>query len=69
MDHSDVGRLEHELRTRGVTVRGVSYGARVTIHVAVPHADSAAFEATLAELSAGAATAVAGGTDWIDRSS
>ncbi|HEU0042468.1 MAG TPA: YigZ family protein [Jiangellaceae bacterium] len=67
-DHAEAGRLEHELRIRGVTVRGVSYGARVTIHVAVPQADSATFEATLAELSAGAATAVAGGTDWIDRS-
>ena len=34
--HAEAGRLEHELRSRGLVVRDASYGAVVTLTLAVP---------------------------------
>ncbi|MCQ9351699.1 YigZ family protein [Corynebacterium sp. 153RC1] len=36
LGHADAGRIEAELRARGVTVQEVTYGARVQITLAVP---------------------------------
>lgn len=65
-EHAQAGRIEHELRSRGVAVRGMSYGSTATIHVAVPAAEVAGFDATLAAVSAGLADSVDAGTDWVD---
>lgn len=64
--HADAGKLENELRARGVTVRGIDYAERATLHVAerVEAADSLA--RTVAEVTGGSATAVPIRTDWVD---
>jgi uncharacterized YigZ family protein len=64
--HADAGRLEHELRSRGVMVRDASYGAVVTLTLAVPAGLSGSLGATLAGLTAGAAAPRQVGTDWVD---
>jgi putative IMPACT (imprinted ancient) family translation regulator len=64
--HADAGRLEHELRSRGVVVRDASYGAVVTLTLAVPDRLSGSLDATLAGLTGGAAAPRQVGTDWVD---
>jgi uncharacterized YigZ family protein len=67
--HAEAGRLESELRARGVTVLGVDYATAATLHVAVPAggADEAAgFAGVVAELTGGACTPSGAGTSWVD---
>jgi len=64
--HADAGRLEHELRFRGLTVRDASYGAVVTLTLAVPAGLSGSLPGTLAGLTGGAAAPRPVGTDWVD---
>ena len=64
--HADAGRLENDLRGRGVVVRGVDYAAAATLHLAVPAAGGAALDRLLAELTAGAAAPVPVGSAWVD---
>jgi uncharacterized YigZ family protein len=64
--HADAGRLENDLRGRGVLVRGVDYAARATLHVAVPAGDPESFARTVAELTGGAAVPHVVGRDWVD---
>ncbi len=64
--HADAGRLESDLRARGVTVLGVDYAAAATLHVAVPAADAAGFASLVGELTGGASSPEATGTDWVD---
>ncbi|HEX6149926.1 YigZ family protein [Nocardioides sp.] len=62
--HTDAGRVESELRTRGVHVLDTSYSTDVTLHVGV--SDPASLETWLAELTGGRTTARAVGTSWHD---
>jgi putative IMPACT (imprinted ancient) family translation regulator len=64
--HAEAGRLEHELRARGVVVRDASYGALVTLTLAVPPGLGETLPGTLAELTGGAASPRHVGTDWVD---
>jgi uncharacterized YigZ family protein len=64
--HADAGRLEHELRSRGLVVRDASYGAVVTLTLAVPAGLSGSLPGTLAGLTGGAAAPRPVGTDWVD---
>ena len=64
VDHADAGRVENELRTRGVQVLGADYGAAVTLRVGV--ADETSLAPLLAELTAGTATPVGLGSSWVD---
>jgi uncharacterized YigZ family protein len=64
--HAEAGRLEHELRARGVVVREASYGALVTLTLAVPPGLGETLPGTLAELTGGAASPRHVGTDWVD---
>jgi uncharacterized YigZ family protein len=64
--HADAGRLEHELRSRGLVVRDASYGAVVTLTLAVPARLSGSLPGTLAGLTGGAAAPRPVGTDWVD---
>jgi uncharacterized YigZ family protein len=62
VSHADAGRLESDLRARGVDVRDAAYAERVTLHVAVaPDTD---LDALLAELTGGTVGAVPAGTVW-----
>lgn len=67
--HAAAGRLENDLRTAGLVMAETSYGAHNTVlRVAVPDQPAemtAAAERVLA-LTAGQATLIPGGTEWID---
>jgi uncharacterized YigZ family protein len=63
-DHAAAGRLENELRARGVLVRDVTYTAAVTLRVAVGPDEPLA--AWVAELTGGAASVAAAGQEWVD---
>jgi uncharacterized YigZ family protein len=64
--HAEAGKLENELRSRDVSVLGIDYAVRATLHVAVPAGDLAWFSALLAELTGGSADAEPVGSHWVD---
>jgi uncharacterized YigZ family protein len=64
--HAEAGKLENELRSRDVSVLGIDYAVRATLHVAVPAGDLAWFSALLAELTGGSAGAEPVGSHWVD---
>ncbi|MFK5635722.1 MULTISPECIES: IMPACT family protein [unclassified Ornithinimicrobium] len=66
--HDVAGRLEHDLRARGVAVLGARYGEQVTLRVQVPAVGSAELPGLLAELTGGRAATVpgTGGEGWRD---
>lgn len=64
--HESAGRLEHDLRARGVTVRDVDYAAEVTLHLAVPPTDVHHLAASVAALTSGQARWAVTGSDWVD---
>ena len=66
VSHADAGRVETDLRTRGVTVLGADYADAVTLHVAVPADQLEQWPALVAELTSGAGQAVEVGTRWVD---
>lgn len=64
VSHADAGRLDRDLRARGVVVRDATYAERVTLHVGVtPDTDLAAL---LAELTGGTVRAFPTGRSWSD---
>jgi uncharacterized YigZ family protein len=64
--HSDAGRLESDLRARGVAVTDTDYGAAVTYTLAVKPGGRGDLESTLAALTAGAVAPSEAGTAWIE---
>lgn len=64
--HAEAGRLENDLRSRGVQVRGADYRERVLLHVAVRPQQAAGFAALVGELTGGTAEPIAAGTAWFD---
>jgi uncharacterized YigZ family protein len=64
VDHAHAGRVENDLRARGITVRGARYGDRVGLDLAV--APGVDLDALIAEVSAGELVATACGEDWVD---
>ena len=64
--HADAARWEAELRARGVTVLGVDYAERATLHLAVPAGDEEALQAQVAARTAGTAIAQPAGETWAD---
>lgn len=65
-DHADSGRLENDLRARNVTILGVDYAERATLHMAVPAGELESLSGVLAELTGGTASATPSGTAWVD---
>jgi hypothetical protein len=64
---SDVaGRLEHEMRARGVRVRAVEYDERATLRLGVRLDDLPVIEELLASATGGAARPREAGTGWVD---
>jgi uncharacterized YigZ family protein len=62
VSHVDAGRLESDLRARGVVVRDATYAEQVTLRVAVePTTD---LDALLAELSGGTVSSTPAGHAW-----
>jgi uncharacterized YigZ family protein len=65
LDHADAGRVESELRLRGVAVLDTSYAARVTLRLGASPEDDHRLRALVAELTGGGETTVAG-ERWVD---
>lgn len=64
--HAEAGRLESELRARGVEVTDVVYGATVTYTLAVDPGGRAELEAMLASLTSGSASLAEAGQTWVE---
>lgn len=67
LDHADAGRVEGELRARGITVLDMTYDAGVRLRLGVAPEDEARLHALVAELTGGALTATGSGERWVDR--
>ena len=65
-EHADAARWEADLRARGVTVLGVDYADRATLHLAVPATEAAGFPEQVAALTAGAGAPLPAGEAWVD---
>ncbi|GAA2142806.1 YigZ family protein [Nocardioides koreensis] len=68
LGHADAGRVESELRARGVAVLDTTYAGHVTLRLGVPTAEVDRLHAMVAELTGGTAAAVPAGERWVDRS-
>lgn len=66
LEHADAGRVESELRGRGIAVLETTYGARVALTLGVPPADEPRLVTLVAELTAGAARTEVAAERWID---
>lgn len=66
VSHADAGRLEHELRSRGITVLDAVYAAEVTLRLGVPAAESDGLAPVVAELTAGGSAPLEVGSRWVD---
>ena len=67
LDHAEAGRVEGELRARGVArPRDVAYDARVRLLLAAPADEVARVEAAVAAATAGRSEPVATGERWVD---
>ncbi|KQV67847.1 hypothetical protein ASC64_11635 [Nocardioides sp. Root122] len=66
LDHADAGRVEGELRARGVSVLEVAYDARVRLLLAAPPAELERVAEVVAAATAGRERPVAVGERWVD---
>ncbi|MGW7435558.1 YigZ family protein [Streptomyces sp. NPDC054849] len=64
VDHQRAGKVQNDLRATGRTVVDLRYGSAVEIEVALPEADLPAFEAWLADSTAGSAGLTLGGETY-----
>ncbi len=64
--HADAGRVESELRSRGVQVLDTTYAERVTLLLGAAPDAVAPLHALVAELTGGAAAARPVGERWVD---
>ncbi|WP_446663655.1 IMPACT family protein [Flexivirga sp. B27] len=62
--HADAGRVEAELRARGVDVTGTDYTEVATLHLTTTDPD--ALDALIAELTGGTGDAIRNGPHWRD---
>ncbi len=65
--HADAGRVESELRSRGVEVLDVRYGAGVALLLGVRSDEQQHLHGLVAELTSGTAGLVPGRERWVDR--
>ncbi|WP_395656764.1 IMPACT family protein [Nocardioides sp.] len=66
LDHADAGRVESELRTRGVAVLDTTGGADVTLRLGVAPDQEDRLAHLVAELTGGAAETRVAGERWVD---
>ncbi len=62
LPHAEAGRVESELRQRGVTVLGAEYAASAVLSLT----GDASLKDVVASVTAGASELVPAGTDWLD---
>lgn len=66
LGHADAGRVESELRARGVMVVDTEYGAQVTLRLGVPPEREERLAAIVAEVTSGTAETRVAGERWAD---
>lgn len=66
LGHADAGRVESELRARGIAVLDSSYGALVTLRLGVPPEQEQRLAALVAELTSGSLQTRVAGERWVD---
>lgn len=66
--HADAGRVESELRSRGVVVLDTTYAEGVTLLLGAPPSDVARVHALVGELTGGGTAARLAGERWVDAS-
>lgn len=66
VDHADAGRIETELRARGVSVLATSYDVRATLRLGVPPDGEERLRELVAGLTGGRGEIVAAGESWAD---
>lgn len=66
VDIAAVGRLEHDLRSRGARVLGVEYTSEAALRFAIPPQARPVAEEIVAELTAGTAELRVVGQEWVD---
>lgn len=66
LDHAEAGRVEGDLRARGVTVLEVEYAARVRLLLAAPSAEVGPLTELVASVTSGRSHPVAVGERWVD---
>lgn len=67
IDHAGAGRMESELRTRGIAVLDTAYAARVVLRLGVAPHDEDRLHHVIAELTGGTVSAQPDGERWVDR--
>ena len=66
LGHGEAGRVETELRGRGILVLDTTYAATATLRLGVEPVREPGLHRLLAELTSGAAEAVVVGEGWVD---
>jgi uncharacterized YigZ family protein len=66
LGHADAGRIESELRARGIAVLDTAYGGGVVLTLGVPPDEEPRLAGLLAELTAGAVETRVAGERWVD---
>jgi uncharacterized YigZ family protein len=66
VDIAAVGRLEHDLRSRGARVLGVEYTGEASLRFAIPPRARAVAEEIIAELTSGSSELRVIGQRWVD---
>jgi uncharacterized YigZ family protein len=66
LDHADAGRVESELRSRGVVVLDTGYAAHVTLRLGVRPSEEGWLAALVAELTSGTGKTRVAGERWVD---
>ncbi len=66
VDIAEVGRLEHDLRSRGARVLGVEYTGEALLRFAVPPRARAVVDEIVEDLTGGRATPRVIGQEWVD---
>lgn len=64
--HSEAGRVEHELRSRGVVIVDTAYAREVTLRLGVPAERAGALVPMVAEVTSGAGELLDVGSRWVD---
>lgn len=66
LDHATAGKVEADLRARGVQVLDTTYSAAATLRLGVPRERSEELGALVAELTGGTVEPVPAGSTWVD---
>ncbi|GAA1164448.1 YigZ family protein [Nocardioides aquiterrae] len=66
LEHADAGRVESELRSRGIAVLDTAYAGHVTLRLGVPPDQEERLAALVAELTSGAGETRVAGERWVD---